>query len=147
MKNRTILNITASAFLLAALVTSCNTSSETKLENAEQEVVDANIKLEEANEEYLADIEKYRVETAEKIAANDKSIAEFNARIKDEKKDAKADYEQKIAALEQKNSDMKKKMDDYKAEGKSKWEEFKAEFSRDMDDLGKAFKELTVKSK
>ena len=37
-------------------------------------------------------------------------------------------------------------MDEYKAEGKEQWEEFKAEFSRDMDELGKAFKDLTVKN-
>ena len=37
-------------------------------------------------------------------------------------------------------------MDDYKADGKDKWETFKAEFSHDMDELGHAFKGLTVKN-
>ncbi len=41
---------------------------------------------------------------------------------------------------------MKKKMENYKEEGKDKWEIFKAEFSHDMDELGKAFKDLTVKN-
>ena len=41
---------------------------------------------------------------------------------------------------------MKKKMDDYKAEGKEQWEAFKTEFSHDMDELGQAFKDLTVKN-
>ena len=41
---------------------------------------------------------------------------------------------------------MKKKMDDYKAEGKDKWNEFKIEFNRDMEEIGKAFKDLTVKN-
>lgn len=40
---------------------------------------------------------------------------------------------------------MKKKLDDYKADGKDKWEQFKKDFSRDMDDLGNAFKDLTTK--
>jgi len=35
-------------------------------------------------------------------------------------------------------------MRDYKGEGKEKWEAFKTEFNRDMDELGKAFKDLTV---
>jgi hypothetical protein len=38
------------------------------------------------------------------------------------------------------------KMDNYKADSKENWEKFKVEFSRDMDELGAAFKDLTVKN-
>ncbi len=38
------------------------------------------------------------------------------------------------------------KMNDYKANGKENWEIFKKEFNHDMDELGKAFKDLTVKN-
>lgn len=138
--------IIASATLISGLVlTSCSTSSE-KVENAEQGVTEANNALENANQEYLTDMENYRTETTTKIAANNQSIADFNIRIDKEKKEVKADYQKKIAALEQKNSDMKKRMDDYKANGKEQWETFKTEFSRDMDELGQAFKDLTVKN-
>jgi len=41
---------------------------------------------------------------------------------------------------------MKLKMDNYKLEGKENWEKFKMEFSHDMDELGKAFSDLTVKN-
>ncbi len=142
---KSILAFTASALISSAILTNCNSPSQ-KVENAQNDVKEAKKDLAEANEEYLADIEKYRKETAEKIAVNDRSIAEFNARIEHEKKAAKADYKKKVAALEQKNSDMKKKMDEYKADGKEKWESFKAEFSHDMDEIGKAFKDLTVKN-
>ena len=37
-------------------------------------------------------------------------------------------------------------MDEYKADGKENWEKFKAEFNHDMDGLGSAFKDLTVKN-
>ena len=116
------------------------------MENAEEKVEAATEDLNDANEAYQKEIDTYRREADEKIAANNKSIAEFNARIALEKKDAQDDYKRQIAALEQKNSDLKKKMDDYKADGKEKWEQFKTEFSRDMDELGKAFKDLTVKN-
>jgi hypothetical protein len=128
-----------------ALSTGCSTPAE-KVENAQENVADANAKLATANAEYLADIEAYRKETAIKIAANDQSVIEFNARIKDDKKEAKEKYQERIKELNQKNSDMKKKMDDYKATGKDNWESFKKEFSHDMDELGKAFKDLTVKN-
>lgn len=137
--------VLALALVTGAFLTSCNTPAE-KVENAQTNVEEANKDLDVAQEEYLTDIANYRKETAEKIAANEQSVAEFKERIKNEKKTAKADYEKKIAALEQKNSDMKKKLDDYKEEGKENWEKFKTEFSHDMDEIGKAFKDLTVKN-
>lgn len=140
---KSILALTTSALITGAILTSCNTP-EQKVENAQTKVTEANNDLNEANQEYLEDIKNYRKETADKIEANDKSIIEFKARIENEKKEAKETYKKKIAELEQKNSDMKKSMEDYKAEGKAKWDIFKAEFSHDMDELGKAFKDLTV---
>lgn len=124
---------------------SCNSSAE-KVEKAEIEVKEANENLDEANAEYLADVEKFKVETEQKIADNAKSIADFNARIASDKKEAKAEYKDKIAALEMKNTDMKKKMADYKADGKDGWAKFKEEFNHDMDELGKALKDFTIKN-
>lgn len=142
---KTILSITASVFITGAILTSCNTPSE-KVENAQDNVTEANEDLDKANQEYLADIENYKSETAVKIATNDKAIADFNARIEKEKKEARGDYKKRIEKLEQKNSDLKKKLADYKEEGKEKWQIFKTEFSHDMDELGDAFRDFTVKN-
>ena len=142
---KSILTLAAIAFLSGVILTSCNSSSQ-KVENAETNVTEANNALDKANQEYEAEIESYRREIADKIEANNKSIAEFNARIALEKKDAQDEYRRKVTTLEKKNTDMKKKMDDYKAEGKEKWEKFKTEFSRDLDELGAAFRDLTIKN-
>jgi predicted small secreted protein len=142
---KSILVFSAFALMTAATLTSCNSPAK-KVEEAQNDVNEANKDLAKANEAYLADIESYRKETAEKIAANDRSIAEFNSRIKEQKREAAADYKMKIAKLEQKNSDMKKHLDDYKAEGKENWQKFKTEFNHDMEERGKAFKDLTVKN-
>ena len=123
-------------FITGAILTGCNTPAQ-KVDKAQNNVIEANKDLENANKEYLADIENYRKETANRIAANDQNIIEFKAKIEHDKKAAKADYNKKIAALEQRNRDMKKKMDEYKAEGKDNWVKFKAEFNHDMDELGK----------
>jgi cell shape-determining protein MreC len=144
MKNITQL-FTALVFISFGIFQSCNTPAQ-KVENAKEDVADAKEDLAEANEEYLNDVEEFRRQSQEKIAENERSIALFNARIQDEKDEAKAEYKLKIVKLEAKNSDLKKKMADYKIEGKEKWEEFKAEFSRDMDELGAAFRDLTVKN-
>ncbi len=142
---KSILLITASTLLTGAILSSCNTPAE-KVESAETTVTEAKENLVQANEEYLEDIKSYKTTTDEKIQANEKSIAEFEERIAHEKKEAKANYKKKIAELNQKNTDMKKRMDDYSADGKENWEKFKAEFSHDMDELGTAFKDLTVKN-
>src|SRR5882672_5487943 len=106
---KSIVVFSALAWMAAATITSCNTRAK-NVEEAQNDVKDANKDLAKANEEYLADMESYRKETAEKIAANNRSIAEFNARIKEQKQEAAADYKLKIAKLEQKNTDMKKHM-------------------------------------
>ena len=119
------------------MFTSCDNAAQ-KVVKAEENVVDAEKDLQMAEKEYLADVEQYKLLSAEKIAANDRSIAEFNARIEQEKKEVRADYKAKIKSLETKNSDMKKKMDEYRVEGKDKWELFKTEFGKDMDELGES---------
>jgi DNA anti-recombination protein RmuC len=135
----TILTIVSGSIL----ITRCSSSSE-KVADAKDQVNEAHQKLDKANAEYAADVEAYRKETAAEIAVNNESIAAFNTRIENEKNEVKADYQKKITALEQKNTDMKKRLDDYKADGKDNWKTFKTEFSRDMAELGKAFKGLTV---
>jgi hypothetical protein len=127
----------------ATILTSCNSPAE-KVVLAEQKVSEANQELDEANAEYLEEVELYRRETAARIAYNNESIAAFNKRIESEKAEVRDEYRKAIKALEEKNTDMQRRLDSYKADGKDKWEIFKAEFNRDMDNLGKAFSDLTV---
>lgn len=143
---KTILTMISTVLISGISLTSCNTPAE-KVEDAKDKVSEANKDLDQAKEDYLTEIESYKKTTAERIEANNVTIADFKARIEHEKKDAKAEYENKIAELEQKNITMKRKMDDYKDEGKEKWEAFKTEFNHDMDELGQAFKDLTLNNK
>ena len=108
---KSIFTLVVSTVISVTVIVSCSSSAK-KVENAQENVTEANKDLEKANNDYLAEIVEYRKETADKIAANNLSATEFNNRIANEKKEAKADYKKKIAELEQKNGDMKKKMDD-----------------------------------
>ncbi len=83
----------------------------------------------------------------EKINSYEKIIAEFKARIANEKKENIVNYEKILVELEQKTSGMKKKLVEYKEKGIDKWDSFKLKFDHDMDELGKALKNFTVKSK
>jgi F0F1-type ATP synthase membrane subunit b/b' len=130
--------------MTGAVMTSCNTPTQ-KVENAQDNVIESKKELDQANQEYMADIEKFRKEKSGMITVNNQRIAEFKAGIKNQNEAVKSDFNQKIAELEHKNSEMKKKLDDYKMEGKEKWEIFKSEFNSNMDELGKAFNDLTAK--
>lgn len=134
------------SFMTVLIATGCNTPSE-KIEKATEKVDEANKDLEKANAEFDADIANFKKQEADKIAANEQSIADFKARIANEKKDAKAKYLKEIADLEQKNSDMKKQLDMYKAESKENWATFKTKFSNDMDELGQALKNFVTPKK
>ncbi|MBK5210274.1 MAG: hypothetical protein JJE44_12355 [Flavobacteriaceae bacterium] len=134
-----------SILLASAIFTSCNTGAE-KVDNAKSKAVEADENFNKVNEEYLTDIENFKKETAAKIDANNLMIADFKAKTASAKKEAKAYYEEQIAVLEQKNIEMKAKLDAYEENGKDNWEIFKAEFSRDMNDLGEAFKNFTIKN-
>ncbi len=147
MKKYILLSTIVAITISGSLIMGCdNASPSEKVEEAQTEVVQANQNLDEANDAYKAEIESYRIESDEKIAANERSIKEFRARVNQEKKEAKAEYVRKIEMLEKKNSDMKMKLDDYTAEGKEKWEMFKAEFNHDMDEMGNAIKDIGVKN-
>ena len=97
----------------AFFLTSGNSASE-KIVTPEDKVMEAHMDLYIANIAYLAEMETFRQETTAKIEANNKSIADFNARVETEKEESKADYKRKIAVLEQMNTDMEKRLEDYK---------------------------------
>lgn len=140
-----ILTLALITLTTCAVLSSC-TSSEERLRIEQENVLTANEKLSAAENEYYTEIADYKKANLEKIAANEKSIAEFKARIALDKKDAKDDYDERIAELDAKNTDLKKKMDDYEESGKDNWTEFKKEFNHDMEELGKAFNDFTHKN-
>jgi hypothetical protein len=138
------MSLVLSFFLTTILLISCASPSE-KVENAKEEVLDANNKLDTAIKNYQADINAYKIETASKIAANELAIKNFNSKIENEKKELRASYLSKIEVLEKKNRDLKNKLDNYQDDGNDKWRTFKAEFGKEMDDLGKSIKDLASK--
>ena len=137
-----IFTIALITFMTGIMLTSCR-SSVKKVEKAQENVVEANQKLNQALKD---SIQQFRTESENRISIYEKDIVEFRARIANEKKDNKSKYEKKLAELDKKNIEMKKKLADYKYEEQAKWEIFKAEYNHDMDQLGQSFKDLTVKN-
>jgi hypothetical protein len=138
---KSILSIALATLFTGSLITSCNSSSQ-KVEDAAVKVDVATEDLKKAKEEFNNEYNKFKVESEQRMLDNEFKIAELKATKIKLKKEAKAEYDKTIADLEQKNSNMRTKLNEYKEEGKDKWESFKREFNHDMDELGRALKDL-----
>ncbi len=144
MSKKTIFAIALSTLAVGSVITSCSTPAE-KVEEKQEKLIDAKEDLEEADKAYLEDVKKYKIEQAEKMKFNDKSLEDFKSRIDEEKKEAKEEYLKKIADLEKQNSDLKLKMENYKESGKQNWEKFKEDFNHQIEVVGKAFTDFGTK--
>jgi chromosome segregation ATPase len=149
MKN-SILLLAVTVCMAGTMLTGCQSSAkktdknQDSLQGIKKDAADVKNDLKEMNKDLISDFQQFKKESEEKIISFENTIAEFKAKIATENKADKAKYDKEIARLEQQNSDLKKKLDDYKDDGKDQWKAFKTEFDRDMDELGKAFKDLTV---
>jgi hypothetical protein len=139
---KSIIAFSATAFLMLALVvTSCMTPAS-KVEDAKEKVDEANENLDKAEEEYLADLAAYKTATNERIAANDELIATLKQKMGTLKKEERESYQKRVTEMELRNRKLHTKIKEYKGQGREDWENFKKEFSRDMEELGKAFNDL-----
>ncbi|HEY1047027.1 MAG TPA: peptidase M23 [Bacteroidia bacterium] len=148
------MTIKISIALLATVVSiaSC-TSSHDKTEKAANDVIQADNNLKTAQEEldrsnavYKQELEAYMAEKKTAIEDNNRTIAELKATIATQKKEAKAEYAEQIAELDRKNNELMLKLEAHKDDSKDNWDKFKTEFNHDMDELGQAFKDLTVRN-
>ena len=153
--NKTIITLAVTSMLVAGSVfTSCKSpaqkedAAEAKVEDAQQDLNAAQDKADAATlkvataEEWTA----FKNESEIKIRDNEIRIAELKAKMKKPGKVFDSMYEKRIDTLEQQNRDLRIRMDTYE-KSQSDWETFKAEFNHDMDELGKALKDLTVDNK
>jgi cytochrome c556 len=143
--SKTIL-VAAMAILFAGTsFTSCDSPKDNVID-AQEKVETANENLDKATDDYIADIENFRNASNLTIEENNKVIASLKAGVSGKEASVKSDYWKEIAELEKKNAELKARMASYKADGKENWESFKTEFNHDMQGIGDAFKNITVKN-
>ncbi|MBN1398679.1 MAG: hypothetical protein JXA06_11665 [Bacteroidetes bacterium] len=141
MKNN-IFAFTNIGLMIGILLTGCDKTSEQRKKNVNENVIDAEQKLENAQAEFEAEWQAFKSESEKTIAANEQKIDAFKKNMEKAGSIMKAKYIEQVAVLEQKNIDLKKKLADYKDEGQSKWQEFKTNFKNDMDAIGKTMTDL-----
>jgi outer membrane murein-binding lipoprotein Lpp len=154
MKKTIIILSVATSVVLGGILTGCQSSAQKekaaqdKVQEAKQDLnaVQDDINTEARKVATAEEWKEFKIKTEEMISNNEKSIAELKAKIKRTGKTLDAMRENKIDKLEQLNRDLKARLEAYERD-QSDWQSFKDEFNRDMDELGKALKDLTVDNK
>lgn len=114
------------------------TQKAESVEEAQENLIVAEQDYQEAVIDSTNEYARYKLESDEKLKANDQKIAELKAKMKAKKLQDRTNFEIKLNELEQKNTKLKASIANYEESDKNKWEIFKANFKKDMDDLGKA---------
>jgi hypothetical protein len=118
-------------------LTSCTDTPKPKMEEALNEVIEAEVNIDTANLALKAELEHYRSETNDKIAIYSKQLEDFKSNAANQKKLANKEYQKKIAALEDKNVKMKKKVNEYLATDRMGWYDFREKCEYDMQCIDK----------
>ncbi|MCF8254194.1 MAG: hypothetical protein K9H61_08060 [Bacteroidia bacterium] len=137
--------VIALSIITATTIMACNSPAQ-KVENAKDKLSDAREELSQAQKDSVADYENFKMVSESRIAKNEELIQAYKQSMKDAKKEWKSSDQKIVDELEQKNINMRKKMEEYRNEGRDKWQDFKTEFNHDMDELGNAINDLTIKN-
>lgn len=144
MKNSKI-KLVAMVGMVSLAMLSCKSNTEEKKENLEEakkEVVVAKDELSAARMDSINQYSNYRKEIDNRLAENDKQIAEIRAKVKMQKASIRAKMDKDLDILMQKNEDFKMQMKNQKDGIYSDWESFKNSYNTSLDDLGKSISEM-----
>lgn len=148
---KSVLTYGLTAFMTALLLfASCTLNTETEKSDEAKRIDNAidNAKkdLDVVKEEYKKRYETFKMESESKFTENKKIIADLKAGPKNKNKTVQAEIDKTLTDLEERNQALNDEINNYKEIDTNKWESFKVGFSRDMDNLGEALKDMTKKA-
>jgi TolA-binding protein len=128
--------------LLVIILASCTETKSEKVNEAAEDVRDAQEELDQAQREYAEEVENYRQSMQTDIDNNKQEIARLRERRINDRAEVIRRRNERIDELQRRNEEMEARIRDYKSNNRENWQEFKREFNNDMDELGKAFRDL-----
>ncbi len=152
--NQPIYRLALTMLVAGAIFTGCDSAAK-KEETAKTEVQDAKQDLKVAQKEANAEAQQkadnedwavFKAENELKIKDNEVRIADLKIKLKKPGKVLDPLYTQRIEDLNKRNKALQTKIDNY-VPGQTDWQKFKAEYNHDMEELGHALKDFTVKNK
>jgi len=139
--------------LAGTIFTGCQSRSQREI-TVRNTVLEASKDLQELQDEAVeeaqrevnaAEWKQFRYDAEMTIMNNEFRIADLRVRLKKPGTTLDPHYVNKIGKLEQQNNNLKKRIKNYR-EDKNDWQIFKSEFTDDLDELGKALKDLSVEN-
>lgn len=135
---KSIVTLGMIAMLFAGSLTSCK-NNEAKMEDAQEDVLEAKQDVAEEQNEANQEYENYKMEINEKITKNEQKIADLKVKNITGSADAKERHNNRIAKLEAKNSELKAKLDQYTTYSADTWEAFKTDVNNAAEELERDF--------
>lgn len=154
MKNIILTLAIGTMFMAATIFTSCHSSDQKdgndhdmiNKSTQDMTVMNNDVKSDKPKMASVDEWKTFKLESELKINNNEIRVKELKEKMKKPGTILDPLYANRIENLEQKNKELKIKLETYEI-NQSGWETFKREFNHDMDELGKAFKDLTVNNK
>jgi len=146
-------SFTLVAFGVAALMLTagCGKSLQQTIDkakgNAAEEQRAEDQAVQDAQQDYLDEWKAFRSEAETQIAANIKSMDDLKAKAATADEKLRTKVTATLDDLSKKNQALKVKLDGYQDDGKVNWDAFKRDFSKDMEGLDKALKDMDTAAK
>ena len=142
MKNRFYSLAVTMLLFAGTVITSCNTGNRQNKTNENVEDVQQQQQIVATPEEWA----EFKSESERKIMENEARIQELKQKMMEPGVGLDSLRQNRIERLEEKNNELRVKIRTYEND-QSDWESFKREFNHDMDEIGDAFKDLTIDNK
>jgi hypothetical protein len=144
-----ILKTVITASIIGFFMTSCNnspTAKENDLDQAEQEVIDAQAELKQAEKDSISNFNTYKESIQLKLDENEGIIKDLKMKISTKAK-AERDIDQvEINKLESRNEELQLKIDNYQLGTEQRWALFKVELNNELDELGKSISRMAERN-
>lgn len=134
--------------ILVFSLSNCTSSTESeKVDKAAEEVEDARLELERANEKFEEEVSSYRSSKLEDLQNNEFEIAKLKEQNLDSKGAVNPSKSAKIDVLESRNKEFKMRIKEFQSKDKEEWEAFKKEFNSDLEAWQKESQDIKAEKK
>lgn len=136
--------------IIGLFMTSCNnspTAKEEDVQEATQDLIDAEADLEQAEYDSISDFNTFKESIQIKLAENQNVIDDLKLKITSKGKVERDIDEVEINKLEKRNTDLRLKIENYEQGPEQKWELFKVDFNNELDNLGQSISDMADRNK
>jgi hypothetical protein len=116
-------------------LTGCDLTSKEDVKGAAEQEILSKEHYDESNVNFMEEVESYKLEANDKVAKNEKKLADFRLKVANDKSIVKAENQKQMDILVEKNEALKRRVNAFVAGDKVNWEAFKHKCSKEMQEI------------